>query len=181
MNKYTIVYDTLLGEGVDGKIHKAKLGDLEIVVKIMDNQFVEKEQLDSFILINKLAGEKGIGPVIFDIDVKDNLIYLFMEKLDGTIDDYVKQRLDEGKTFNSVVEDVKNKIKRIHQQLEENKITIEENNSDNYMFKGDTIKRIDFTKSEIKDVLSGNDRKLYKFLHIINPITKENLKINLFN
>jgi len=54
---------------------------------------------------------------------------------------------------------------------------IEENILDNYMFKGDIFKRIDFTKSHIKDRLTRNDLKKNKFIHITNPITQTSKKL----
>ncbi len=178
MEQYIIYKDEMLGEGVDGKIYKAKFKHQEIVVKVMDNQF-DKEGLKNFIEVNKIASNKGFGPTIYDIYVKDNLIYIFMEQLDGTIDDYIKQRLITSQSLNSILEEVKNKIKVLHQKLIEEKITIEENISDNYMFKGDIIKRIDFTKSHIKDKLTNNDLKKYKFIHIANPISNNLEKLFL--
>ena len=171
MDKYIIYKNEIIGEGVDGKIYKAKFTDKEIVVKVMDNQFEDEEKLNNFIKINKIASNKGFGPIIYDIELENNLIHIFMERLDETIDDYIKQKLNSGKSLNSVVEEVKNKIKLLHQKLIEEKITIEENIPDNYMFKGDIIKRIDFTKSHIKDKLPSNNLKKYKFIHITNPIS----------
>lgn len=172
MEKYIIYKDKLIGEGVDGKIYKANIEDKEIVVKIMDNQFENEDKLKEFIQINKIASEKDISPTIYDIYFKDDLIYIFMEKMDGTIDDFIKQKIKEGKKLNLVLEEVINKIKIIHEQLKNNKITIEENISDNYMIKGNIIKRIDFTKSKIKKILSNRDIKKYKFVYIDNPISK---------
>lgn len=103
-----------------------------------------------------------------------------MEKLDGTINDYINKKIALGNSFGDIIDNIKNKINILHQKLIKEKITIEENISDNYMFKDEEFKRIDFTKSHIKDSLTRDDFKKYKFIYITNPMTRELQQINIF-
>jgi hypothetical protein len=163
--------DEILGKGVDGIIYKATINNLSIVVKIMVN-IMTREELDEFIKINKIADKLNIGPKIYDIQVKDNEIYIFMEKLEYDLSKYIEKKIEEGKNIEWIKNKIKILISPIHKIMKRNNITIGDKTIDNYMFINSTIKKIDYTKSHLKKILNTKDIKDYNVIYIYNYITK---------
>ena len=178
-NKYDIS-EKILGLGVDGVVYEVIYNNyIKIAVKIMDNNFTD-EELDEFITINKKMSEIKTGPLIYDIIKKDNKIYIFMEKMEYTLCEYINNLIIKKINMEKIIKIIKNQITPIHKKMKSHNITIGDKTIDNYMFKNNILKKIDFTTSKIKTNLTINDIKDYNYIHIFNY--KEGLlqKIILF-
>jgi tRNA A-37 threonylcarbamoyl transferase component Bud32 len=132
-----------------------------------------EEQFNNFKKMNELAFTIGIGPKVYDIIKKDNKVYFFMDNLDMTLSQWAKKKLDEGKTWESILEEIKKIVFPIHALMRDNNISIGDDNSDNYMSKGDKWFRIDYTQNEFKKSLKDN----YTKFTIFHPIELKPYKI----
>jgi hypothetical protein len=170
------IFDKKIASGLDGTIYPAKIGDIDIVVKIMPLEGSDvlntPETIEQFIRINQLASEQEFGPKIYDTLVKDDKFYLFMDNLDGTLTDWITKQHEAGISKEVIIEKVKDIVFPIHAKMYKTNVSIGDDNIDNYMNKGDKWYRIDFNQS----TLSGNSKKKYKEYHIIHPLVRQIIK-----
>jgi hypothetical protein len=169
------IFDKKIASGLDGTIYPAKIGDIDIVVKIMplegSDVLNSPENIEQFIRINQIASEQEFGPKIYDTLVKDEKFYLFMDNLDGTLTDLITKLYEAGISKEVIKEKVKDIVFPIHAKMYENNISIGDDNIDNYMNKGDKWYRIDFNQSILhKGTLSKDNKKKYKEFNIIHPL-----------
>lgn len=169
-NEYIIHKDKILGNGVDGSVYIAERDGIPIVVKVMDNFETDKE-LKEFININKIMDNLNMGPKIYDIEVKDRLIYIFMEKMDYDLNEYINKKIKNGESMELIKKEIKKLVAPIHEKMKRHNITVGDKTIDNYMFKDGILKKIDFTQSKIKERLNNRDLKSYGFIHMYNPDT----------
>lgn len=169
------IFDDKIAFGLDGSIYPVKIGDMEIVVKIMplegSDVLNSEENIEQFIRINEIASEQGFGPKIYDTFIKDNKFYLFMDNLDGTLTDWITKQLDAKIEINEILEKVKDIVFPIHKKIYENNVSLGDNNIDNYMNKGDKWYRIDFNQSK----LSADPIKNYKVFPIFHKSLKKTI------
>jgi hypothetical protein len=177
-NTYKIL-NKELGSGLDGVIYEARKNDESIVVKIMSLEtsdvLTDARKISDFNRMNYLASEKEFGPRIHDIIVKDNKLYLFMDNLDGTLTAYLVNQLAEGKRWDTIIEKVKDIVFPIHKKMFDNNISIGDDNSDNYMNKGDKWYRIDYNQN----IFKRNSIDVYKRFSLLNP--KETKMYTIFD
>jgi hypothetical protein len=171
------ILDNILGRGVDGTIYETTLGEEKLVVKIMETAESDtlgtEEQFNNFKKINELAFTIGIGPKVFDIIKKDGKVYFFMDNLDMTLSQWAKKKLEEGISWASILEEIGKIVFPIHALMRDNSISIGDDNSDNYMSKGDKWFRIDYNQNEFKK----SPKNMYKKFTIFHPIEMKPYKI----
>jgi hypothetical protein len=175
-NTYQI-FNKDLGEGVDGIIYLAKKGDTTLVAKIMNYKTLEEldtpKKLEDFKRMNKFADEKDFGPKIYDIEIKDDKLYLFMEDLDTTLTNWIAAKVSRGEEWNGIIDQVKDIVFPIHYKMMKNNVSIGDDNTDNYMNKGDKWYRIDYNKNEFKK----NSEEDYKKFFLFHPVTHKRISI----
>lgn len=171
------ILDNILGRGVDGIIYEAIFGEEKLVVKIMEvaesDTLSTEEQFSNFKKMNELAFTIGIGPKVYDILKKDGKVYFFMDNLDMTLSQWAKKKLDEGNSWESILEQIGKIVFPIHALMRDNNISIGDDNSDNYMSKGDKWVRIDYNQNEFKK----SPKDMYKKFTIFHPIEMKPYKI----
>jgi hypothetical protein len=164
--QYIILKSNILGSGVDGEVYETITNNKKIAVKIMKNIFENDETLCNFINVNKMASELNLGPKIYFIGLINNLIYIFMEKLDCTLSQWIERKLLIGNSPEQIKKTLNQILFPLYERLKKNNITIGDNNTDNYMFKNNQIFKIDYTNCRKKSYLSNKDIQKYSYINI---------------
>lgn len=163
---FIINKNIILGFGVDGFVYQTKLNNLTIATKIMKNIFFTEQELNNFIHMNNIASNLEFGPKIYFIKLINNLIYIFMEKLDYTLTQRIEYYLSLGFTINKIKIKINNLLTPLFLSLISNCVTVGDNNTDNYMFINNQIKKIDYVNCVQKQSLNKSDIKKYSYIYV---------------
>jgi hypothetical protein len=181
---YFIYLNKIIGQGVDGIIYhtifnsnkNCGINSIKTATKIINKNIIEK--VEDFIKIHKISSN-CFGPYIYDIIIKENEIYIVMELMDYGLNDWIIKNYCEKKSWEYIKNQIVKMILPIHLKMKNRKVTVGDKNVDNYMFKNDVLKKIDFTMSTIKIKLNYEDIKSYEYMCLINPFSNKMEKILL--
>jgi len=181
---YIIYLNNIIGQGVDGTVYSSIyasnkntfINNVKIATKIINKNIIE--DIDNFIKIHKISSNY-FGPCIYDIVTKEEKIYIFMELMDIGLNDWIVKSHLEQKSWKDIKNYIRNVVLPIHLKMKNKRITVGDKNVNNYMFKNNTLKRIDFTMSVAKEKLNYQEIKSYGYINVINPFTKKMEKILL--
>jgi tRNA A-37 threonylcarbamoyl transferase component Bud32 len=177
-SKEYLITETKLGEGVDGEVYLAEIGDKKVVVKIMprevileanDKEISEIEKIEEFRRVNMLGMEKGFGPRIYDIVEKGGKVYMFMENLDKDMGKKIEEELKKGVKWEEIKGNVGRVVGSIHRKMMESGVTLGDDNVNNYMSRGREWVRIDYTLSKKVEKIGGKELEKFKWFYVVNP------------
>ena len=183
---YIVCLNNIIGRGVDGIIcstifnsdKNPTTDNMKMVTKIIKKNIIQ--DIDNFIKIHDISSD-FFGPHVYDIIIKEDEIYIIMELMDTGLNEWILKKHYENKCWENIKYEIANMILPIHTKMKSKKITVGDKNIDNYMFKNDVLKKIDFTMSIVKKKLNYKELKAYDYICIINPFSNKMEKIFITN
>jgi serine/threonine protein kinase len=177
------ITNTELGRGVDGtifKVHRSRPSASEkdkIVVKEMNTSGMSEKELEELVQIQETAFHLGFGPRLYDIFQHGTTLYIFMEQLEKTLTEYIREMKTN---VVSIEEQIARIVRPIHGMMREAHITLGDDNTDNYMrTKNGEWVRIDFTTSRWKEKMTVRDVKQFHEFIYVHPMKHKIMKIHL--